>query len=88
MNIKKGQIMWLSKYALSRGIYSVEASGPLIEDKYVSVKESYNLHILGKEIHTSSSDAIKAAEAARIEKIASLRKKINRLEQMTFDEAP
>ena len=88
MNIKEGQIMWLSKYALSRGIYSVEALGPLIEDKYVGVKGSYNLYILGKEIHTCSSDAAKAAEAARIEKIASLRKKITRLEQMTFDAAP
>ena len=90
MSIEKGQKMWLSKYALSRGINEQMAETGLIEGKkwkYVRVRVCgyWVLYTLGRDIHATRAEAVKAAETARIIKIASLRKQIAKLEKLTFE---
>ena len=87
MSIEKGQKLWLSKYALSRGINEQMAETGLIEGKYVRVRVCgyWVLYTLGRDIHATRAEAVKAAETARIIKIASLRKQIAKLEKLTFE---
>lgn len=88
MSIEKGQKLWLSKYALSSGIKQQMAKEGLIEGKYVGVCNSFYLYTLGRDIHLTHADAVKAAETARIKKIESLRKQIAKLEKLTLEVAP
>ena len=88
MSIRKGQKLWLSKYALSSGINERVMATGLIEGKYVRVCGYWVLYTLGRDIHATRAEAVKAAEAARIIKIASLRKQIAKLEKLTFEVEP
>ena len=88
MSIEKGQKLWLGKYALSGGIKEVMASKQVDNEKYISVEGTWKGYTLGRDIHLTHADAVKAAEAARIKKIELLRKQIAKLEKLTFEVAP
>lgn len=80
---------WITKYALSTGI-SEEA----VEDcsdvelpdvaKVVGGDWSQYFHGEGKEWHRTRAGAVQRAEAMRVAKIASLKKKIAKLEKLRF----
>lgn len=84
----KTSTYWLSKYALSDGIVSevrVQACKP--GDEYIyAVGYQGTWFRRGRDIHETKAEAIKAAEAMRIKKIASLRKQIAKLEALKFEE--
>ena len=74
--------MWISKYALSSEITKErgEAKGEYFypdDRKFVSFK-------IGKDAHETQEAAAVEAEKARLKKIASLKKQINKLERRKF----
>lgn len=84
--------VWITKYALTRGIIETEAykkclitdpSGDMIsirEKGYVSC-----FHGNGNEWHTTKESAINKAEEMRKKKIVSLKNQIEKLEKMKFE---
>ena len=76
--------VWITKYALTKGILEKE-----VEDCGDGmVKESDNnfpTYYHGTDWHTEKKSAIAKAEEMRKKKIASLKKKIEKLERMEFD---
>lgn len=80
--IKKGDKVYLVKYALSGGIKRVVIdSGYDDRVKPVGFSDYYTVD---KEIFANSNDAIAAANAMREKKIVSLKKQIAKLEKRDF----
>lgn len=77
---------YLTKYALSNKgeIELVEGSDEPSSGGYVHIGGKFGVYKVGRDVHTTSEDALKAVEAARLKKIASLRKQIAALEKMVF----
>lgn len=70
---------YLSTYALSTGIREIDARLS-INGRYAIT--SHAAYALGDEAHETREAAVAAAEAARIKKIASLRKQLAKLEAL------
>ena len=78
---------WVTRYALTEGIWIGEAESSkeypgmigFYRDNPVSL-----LYLHGNDWHRTEESAIKRAEEMRARKIESLRKKIAKLESMTF----
>ncbi len=79
--------VFITKYALTSGVKMM--NGTIGRDT-PSMVSGYNIfdnfHGEGKEWHRTWNDAHTRAEVMRLEKIASLRAQIKRLEAMTFTE--
>lgn len=77
--------VWITKYALTTGIYEIEAeiteNGSAF-DMHASLPTFYNKE--GKDWHRTKEDAIQKAEAMRQKKIVSLKKQIEKLEKLKF----
>ena len=88
MQVEVGQKLWCSKYALARGIEEVIATSKSKKyrdgEEYITIEKSIGLFYVGKDVYILREDAVSKAETARIKKIASLRKKIAKLEKMVF----
>lgn len=79
--------IWISKYALSGGITEHECDPPAEGGTYVRLGEPFAMFVyftLGRDAHTTREEAAKAAEAARVKKIASVRKQLAKLEALSF----
>ena len=78
--------VWITKYALTKGIIEVDAK--LTSSDSVSIVElntDLNMHWFYKgDWYSDKESAIKKAEEMRQKKIASLKKQIEKLEQMKF----
>lgn len=75
--------MYLTKYALSRGVKGIEAdpSGQYVRD----INNRWGgLYTIGRDVFESKQDAMADAEKRRKSKIASLKKQIAKLEKLTF----
>lgn len=78
---------WLSKYALSDGIKELTGEESVFNgSSWVDVDGWRGSFKLGRDIHDTREEALDVAEAARIKKIASLRKQIAKLEALKFEE--
>jgi len=76
--------MYLTKYALTKGIEKVEAELALgLSQECWKVDNYYGLY-KPNECHEYKEDAILAAEEMRIKKIKSLSRQIKKLEKITF----
>lgn len=85
MNVKAGQRLWLSKYALTDGIKEVVSREDEHDSEYIHLEEHFwNLFKIGRDVHTTRQEAVLAAEAMRRKKLDSLRKQIKKLEAMVF----
>lgn len=79
--------VWITKYALTKGIIETEAED--CGDDMVRVHnkgycDSY-YHKEGNEWHRTKQSAISKAEEMRKKKIESLKKQIRKLENMKFE---
>lgn len=78
--------VWITKYALTAGIVERE----LIEHEkgYVQVKEPRGLNgwalYHGNDFHLSKAAAVARANKMRLDKIASLKTRIAKLEKLSF----
>ena len=85
MNVKEGQRLWRSKYALTEGIKEVVSSEDADDSGYIRLEDhSWNLFKIGRDVHTTRQEAVLAAEAMRVKRLNSLRKQIKKLEALTF----
>jgi hypothetical protein len=77
---------WVSKYAMTKGIFPVNGEVSEISRSVLVVKDTwtYYLHGEGKEWHRTPEAAVARAEEMRTAKIASLKKQIAKVEKMTF----
>lgn len=86
--------VWITKYCLTHGIEKIEAEisstdGDMIKrikDKGISgfqCDEYY--HGKNKEWHITKDSAIKKAEEMKSKKIESLKKQLQKLEELKFD---
>lgn len=79
---------WISKYALTRGIYSVDCDDPspetpgLIAEHTGGYPQFY--HGEGKDWHRTRTGAVARAEVMRLRRINSLRMQITALEKLSF----
>lgn len=75
-------VAWISKYALTKGVYSVEIAHKFGE--YVSAKGLYHSFKLGRDAWPTRAEALIEGEAMRKKRIASLRKSIAKLEKLVI----
>lgn len=76
--------VWITKYALSAGIEEVfgDQSGDMIVDRSNGYGRYF--HTEGRDWHRTKEEALAKAEKMRTERIASLKKQIDKLEKMSF----
>lgn len=74
---------YLSKYALGRK-GKIEAADCEVSGDGRYVRQGYGYLLLGRDAHITPEAATAAAEAARLKKIASLKKQLAALEKMKF----
>lgn len=78
--------LWITKYALTSGIYEreqIEIDGDMaivLEPKSIGGKNYYH----GKDWHVTRDAALARAEDMRLAKIASLEKQLVKLEKLNF----
>lgn len=78
--------VWITKYALTTGIFEMEVESQSEDGTGVYGKAwSDCYHGEGKEWHRTKEAALVRAEKMRQKKIASLKKRIEKLEMMKFE---
>lgn len=83
---------WITKYALTKGIFKVQAElSNTSSTTMIIVRDEENnymhfYHHEGKDWHRSRQAAEEKANKMRLEKIQSLKQQIEKLETMTFAE--
>lgn len=74
--------VWITKYALTKGIFEIDAR---ITDDYAFGGTVYECYIReGNEWHRTYEAAVHKAEEMRDKKIESLEKKFDKLKKMKF----
>ncbi len=78
--------IWITKYALSSGIFSVdtEVEGGSRMASYRRTPDHYTSYVHGNDWHLSRDEAVKRAEEMRKKKIESLQKQIKKLSSIDF----
>lgn len=85
MDDTKTRNIWVTKYALSSGIFEAEAE--IVDDTMAVVRQykgGLDIYLHRNEWHTNQADALFDARTRRSRKIASLHKQIRKLENMDF----
>lgn len=75
---------WVSKYAMTKGVFPVNAEVSQTSSSMLIVRDMYTYYLHGEEWHRTREAAVARAEEMRIAKIASLKKQIAKIEKMTF----
>ena len=83
--LKKGDVVYMVKYALSKGIKSCIVEYDQIHGENICLEGYFFYAKLGRDIVLSKDDAIKAAEKIRGRKIQSLKKQLAKFENMKFE---
>lgn len=74
--------VYITKYALTKGILEKEAS---VSDLRAFCNGDYSSYGIGSEAFYTLEEALNNAEERRNKKIESLKKKINKLENLKFE---
>jgi hypothetical protein len=76
--------VFITKYALTKGVIKVEAM--LVKPSMVAFSQPHcrEEYCHGKDWHETREDAVAHAETMRLKKISSLDKQIARLQKLTF----
>jgi hypothetical protein len=77
--------IYVTKYALTQGIWAVEAEKAPSKRNYVRTVGQFPTYYYKGQWCPSRKSALDHAEQMRIKKIASLRKQIKKLENMTIE---
>jgi hypothetical protein len=80
--------VWITKYALAKGIIECEGVITTIHPNMVEVMcpGIWERYFHKPHWHTTRKDAVSRAEEMRVKKLASLQKQIARLDAMWFTE--
>lgn len=77
--------VWITKYALTKGIYEAEVADAEPGETMVVQKTGYGFNYFHRnDWHRTEEEAKKRADEMRVAKLASLRKQVNKLERMKF----
>lgn len=76
--------MWLSKYALTGGVVKIEGEVCRTDSSYFVRYPTRQFLTIGRDCFPTEREALSAAEAMRVRKIASLKKQIAKLEKLEF----
>lgn len=76
--------VFITKYALTKGIYEVEVNTTRNKDRVLVSDSYYPQYFYGNEFHLTMEEAKKDAEKRRLEKIQSLEKQIEKLKNLKF----
>lgn len=77
--------VYITRYALTRGIIELELEEESVSGKGCSARSDLNSNFFyGKEWHRTLEEAKKDAESRRDRKIESLKKQLAKLEEMKF----
>jgi hypothetical protein len=82
----KKYTVYVVKYALTQGIYKAQVVYSGISEM-VCTEDKYHMcyHGINKDYSFTFEEAKKIAEKMKVKKIASLKKKLERLEKITFE---
>jgi hypothetical protein len=75
--------VWITKYALTKGIIEVEAHFCIESSKMIEVRQGEYYH--GREWHETRSLAVSRAIEMRDAALVTARAKVKQLEQLTFE---
>lgn len=84
MDDEKTVTAWISKYALSSGVFSTKVR---ISEKFPNMASSAENSLQtfhGSDWHRTKEAALKKAEDMRVKKIDSIKKQLARLQKMDF----
>lgn len=76
--------VYITKYALSRGLYETEAVECEGFPGMIRTKDGLHFHGEGRDWARTKEDALNRAEEMKAAKIESLKKQIKKLEDMKF----
>jgi hypothetical protein len=79
--------VWITKYALTQGVYELEVERTHSPTMVASIRghsDCYTQCFHGKDWHETEAAALSEAETMRIAQIASLKKRIAKLEKLQF----
>lgn len=78
---------YVTKYALSSGVVEMDLNVTFGTSSVEYLRGgNWASFVRGRDAFENRDDAVKAANAARVKKIASLQKQIKKLEKLTFDD--
>lgn len=77
--------VWITKYALSTGVFEADAEVCGIEDMIEVTTNGYSAYYHGNDWHANKEDAIKRFNDMRDRKIKSLKKQLLKIEDMKFE---
>ena len=77
--------VWITKYALSKGIYSIDAEKTHTVNMIIGKANGYADCYHGDEWHKTSPAAITRAKEMQVKKIASLKKQLKKIKSLTFE---
>lgn len=77
--------VYITKYALTKGIEVCEAETSDIYSDNIFTKEKYRRYFHKGDWWKNENEAIKKAEEMRVKKITSLEKQIQKLKNLKFD---
>lgn len=77
--------VWISKYALTKGIYSAESEMKDSRESGVGVLIGFNFYKIGRDCHFEKADAVKAAYEMKVKKLQSLDKQMKKISALEFD---
>ena len=78
-------IVYITKYALTKGIQERDVSDSQSGNSQVIYDESYNKHFFKPDWYTDKDDALFQAELMRFKKISSLSKQIKKIRNLQFE---
>lgn len=87
-NTKEKVTIYITKYALTAGIYKREGelfSPDLGGYSFKHTPDHYPTHVYGKDAHLTEEAALSRAEEMRIAKLKSLEKQMKKVSAMKFE---
>lgn len=76
---------YVTKYALTKGIFEVEADPSRSDAEYFKVEGYIDGFFLDKGIHLTRLDAVCRAKEMRRKKITNLERQLKKLKEMRFE---
>jgi hypothetical protein len=78
--------VWITKYALTKGILEKDADSSSVSKEMIKVRDDkYTEYYHGQDWHLNKENAIIRAEKMRKGKLDSLKREIERIQNVKFD---
>lgn len=77
--------VWISKYSLTKGIYSAEAEIKDSSEGRTGILIGFSFYKIGRDCHFDKANAVKAANEMKIKKLQSLDKQVKKISALEFD---